>query len=225
MTFRINSIFESISGEAGGFPQGTWCSFIRLQGCNISCRWCDTLQAQDKNDLHYEMDIGDILAMCRHKHVLITGGEPLLQKETPDLIRTLMAKGHAVQVETNGSQEIPARMQHVHWVIDRKCPSSGMENKMISIPILIEQVAKIQRYRSHAYVKWVVANEEDVDFMVGEILDWVYSMDGTVPFIVSPLNADGSKIKGIVEQIRDIDAKVLDYVTFSLQIHKLFNLL
>ncbi len=233
---QINDIFESISGEAGGFPQGTWTTFIRLQGCNLLCRYCDTLQAQDSGvrvaanqaggvskQIYYEMDIPAILKMTRNKHVLVTGGEPLLQNQTPELIKALQKNGHVVQVETNGSLELP-RVPDVYWVIDRKCPSSGMSGMMLPIQELSELMEQAQADDgSVVYLKWVVSNNDDVDFMIYEMNELI-GLGNTMPFIVSPVDADGSKIQSIVERIWESDHKLLDYIIFSVQLHKLVNM-
>ncbi len=224
---RVNDVFESISGEAGGFPQGTWTTFIRLQGCNLLCLWnrspCDTPQAQDKNGLSYEMDIDSILKMVRNKHVLITGGEPLLQEETPELIKTLLKCGHVVQVETNGSVKLPL-IANVLWVVDRKCPSSGMSGMMLPIEDLSEQIEQAQvDYGSCSYLKWVVSDDEDVDFAVKEMKELIH-LGNVLPFIISPVNADGSKINGIVEKIKEKEYSLLDQIIFSVQLHKIFKM-
>ena len=125
MILQVNEIFESISGEAGWFPQGSWCTFVRLQGCNLHCQWCDTKKALD----HFagmKMSVDEIVAQCKTPRVLITGGEPLMQIDGLEvLLEALIEKADKhVQVETNGSFSIP-RWEGVEWVVDYKPPSSG----------------------------------------------------------------------------------------------------
>jgi len=223
---KINSIFESISGEAGGFPQGTWTTFIRLQGCNLLCKWpCDTPYAQAASDLHYEMEIPDIMRMVKNEHVLITGGEPLLQEEMPELIWELLKHGRIVQVETNGSLPIPAIP--VHWVIDRKGPSSGMTGLMRSLKELSTNIEQIQQCGGNVYLKWVISDEEDVDYMIEEmniLLRSFFWNSALVPFIVSPINAEGNKIIDIIERIKETDCLLLNNIIFSVQLHKIFKM-
>ena len=89
-------------------------------------------------------------------HVTITGGEPLLQKETPALISRLLQKGYHVSLETNGSQGIGVVDPLCTKVMDLKCPSSGMQahNRMENLRLLgpLDQV------------KFVIANHEDYQF-------------------------------------------------------------
>ncbi|MFA7671799.1 MAG: 7-carboxy-7-deazaguanine synthase QueE [Sphaerochaetaceae bacterium] len=222
---KINSIFESISGEAGGFPQGTWTTFIRLQGCNLRCHWCDTPQAQNAKEPCPEMNIPNILMKMvqigggRNKHVLITGGEPLLQSETVYLIETLLAFKFIVQVETNGSIPLP-EIPMVNWVVDRKGMSSGVAEKMIALSSFAKQIQRVKAIGSRVYIKWVVSDDEDVDFMIQEAKELIY-LGTTTPFIISPVDADGSKISSIVKKIKEKNRSLLENITFSVQLHKI----
>ena len=80
----INEIFKSISGEAGhpNFQQGTFCSFVRFQGCDLTCHYCDTKQS-------WSMDAGELMAVAEilekvsdTENIVITGGEPQRQELT-----------------------------------------------------------------------------------------------------------------------------------------------
>jgi 7-carboxy-7-deazaguanine synthase len=218
MNVRINSIFESISGEAGHFPQGTWCSFIRLQGCNLKCLWCDTKGAQSNRESRgLEMRIDDVAnAVRRTRNVLITGGEPLLQTGTISLIELLIA--HEVQVETNGSF-IPPGGTYASWIIDYKCPSSGMSDRMINVPGWKDFLSNSPR----SYIKFVIKDQQDLDFAIekgGDFLDCVN--DGHVIF--SPLNGDGKVIPEWVRIMKERGESIYNLVTFSIQLHKLFKL-
>ena len=124
---RVNEIFYSIQGEStfAGFP----CIFIRMTGCNLRCRYCDTTYAYDQGD---DIPLDSILTTVKKfdcSLIEITGGEPLIQNETPDLISTLINNGYTVLLETNGSQDISAVDTRCTRIVDIKCPSSGMDNK------------------------------------------------------------------------------------------------
>jgi len=95
---KINEIFTSIQGE--GYHVGRPATFIRLAGCNCRCEWCDTefLRSTEMNDDEI------ITQISRHRLVIFTGGEPLLQlKELIPLIEKLKKKKHSIAVETNGT--------------------------------------------------------------------------------------------------------------------------
>lgn len=124
---RVNEIFYSIQGEStfAGFP----CIFIRMTGCNLRCTYCDTTYAYDQGD---DIPLDSILTTVKKfdcSLIEVTGGEPLIQNETPDLISTLINNGYTVLLETNGSQDISMVDTQCTRIVDIKCPSSGMDNK------------------------------------------------------------------------------------------------
>src|SRR3972149_1070797 len=94
MTLNVSELFRSIQGESSfaGYP----CTFVRLAGCNLRCRYCDTSYAQTPGE---DMSLDAILERVDHfgtNLVEITGGEPLLQEETPQLAVALIERGHQV---------------------------------------------------------------------------------------------------------------------------------
>lgn len=128
------SIFYSIQGE--GLNQNTPTTFIRLQGCNLRCEWCDTVHSWDPTKGE-EVEVGTVLSRVvkaesrTYKHwVCITGGEPLLQPEAlHELVQGLKRYGFRVEVETSGSLPKPRWYTIVDsWCADYKCPSSGYES-------------------------------------------------------------------------------------------------
>ena len=124
---KVNEIFYSIQGEStyAGFP----CIFIRLTGCNLRCTYCDTTYAYEKGD---DIPIKNILTRVKQfdcNLIEVTGGEPLIQDETPDLIAALIKNGYTVLLETNGSRDISTIDTRCIRIVDIKCPSSGMEGK------------------------------------------------------------------------------------------------
>jgi len=124
---RVNEIFYSIQGEStfAGFP----CIFIRLTGCNLRCTYCDTTYAYEEGD---NIPLDRILATVKGfdcNLIEVTGGEPLIQGETPDLIAALIKNGYTVLLETNGSLDISTVDTRCARIVDIKCPSSGMDNR------------------------------------------------------------------------------------------------
>jgi 7-carboxy-7-deazaguanine synthase len=124
---RVNEIFYSIQGEStfAGFP----CIFIRMTGCNLRCTYCDTTYAYEEGD---DIPLDSILTTVKKfdcSLIEVTGGEPLIQDETPDLISALIKNGYTVLLETNGSQDISPVDTRCTRIVDIKCPSSGMDNK------------------------------------------------------------------------------------------------
>lgn len=121
MEYRVNEIFYSLQGE--GYYTGTPAVFLRLAGCNRRCAFCDTDHAHGQ-----AMTADEIARRCASfpaRHIVITGGEPLLQLDS-DLLRAIKAYGFYVQIETNGSLPAPPEVDWVTcspkdapWKIDR----------------------------------------------------------------------------------------------------------
>ncbi len=107
-TYRVNEIFYSLQGE--GYYTGTPAVFLRFSGCNRRCAFCDTDFAAAT-----EMTADEITAAVAAfpaRHIVVTGGEPLLQLDDR-LVRALKTAGFYIQVETNGSLPVPTG---VDWV-------------------------------------------------------------------------------------------------------------
>jgi 7-carboxy-7-deazaguanine synthase len=101
---KINEIYQSIQGESSftGIP----CVFVRLTGCNLRCTYCDTEYAFYEGN---SMTVREALSAVRAfglKHVEITGGEPLMQKDVFGLMEELLKEGYRVLLETGGSLSI-----------------------------------------------------------------------------------------------------------------------
>lgn len=121
--------FVSIQGEStfAGLP----CAFVRLSGCNLRCTYCDTPYARDEGQ---ERDVEEIAAEIAESGVglvEITGGEPLLQSDTPLLCERLLARGLSVLVETNGTRDISVLPDSVVRIMDIKTPGSGEHQQFL----------------------------------------------------------------------------------------------
>ncbi len=101
---RICETFYSLQGE--GLLQGVPSFFVRLAGCNQRCSWCDTPYAWNAAD-GYEMSVDRIVSLARKvpvaRHCVLTGGEPMLASELPELARALRRAGYHVTIETNAT--------------------------------------------------------------------------------------------------------------------------
>ena len=160
----ITEIFKSIQGESSyaGLP----CIFVRLTGCNLRCKWCDTAYAFH-GGTKYSLD--EILrrvaefscneekgAEKRVRLVEITGGEPLLQPDTPELARRLLNAGYTVLIETSGERDISELPREVVKIMDVKCPGSGESGKF--------NLANLEALEPKDEVKFVIASRRDYDF-------------------------------------------------------------
>ena len=154
MAVKVNEIFHSIQGESS--RAGQPCVFIRLAGCNLRCAYCDTSYAYEQGLF---MEIPDILEQVRRLRcglVEVTGGEPLIQEETPSLIGGLLDEGYTVLLETNGSIGIGVVDPRCIRIVDIKCPSSGMAGQ--------NNLHNFKELGIKDELKFVIGNREDYEF-------------------------------------------------------------
>ena len=126
MSLQVCEIFYSIQGESSsaGFP----CIFIRLSGCNLNCSYCDTTYAHHPGEEYLVQQIIKSIECYPCRLVAITGGEPLLQEQTPKLVGELIQVGYSVLLETNGSVALDQLDERCVKIVDIKCPASGEEH-------------------------------------------------------------------------------------------------
>jgi len=151
---KVNEIFYSIQGESSfaGLP----CVLIRLTYCNLRCSYCDTEYAFYEGK---DMTIEEILTEIKKydcKLLEVTGGEPLTQNESFDLLKRLCNEQYEVLLETSGSISIQDVDKRVKIIMDLKTPSSGMMNKN-----LYENVTLL---KPSDEIKFVLSNREDYDW-------------------------------------------------------------
>jgi 7-carboxy-7-deazaguanine synthase len=154
MTLLVNETFVSLMGESSfaGLPG----VFIRLSGCNLRCRYCDTTYAYESGEERRVESLVAEAGASSLKLVLVTGGEPLVQEDCPLLLTALVDRGCTVLVETNGSRPLDVVDSRVHRIMDLKCPSSGMvaHNYIDNLNMLTEKDE----------LKCVVADRGDFDW-------------------------------------------------------------
>jgi len=153
---KINEIFYSIQGE------GKWVGqpniFIRTTGCNLRCTYCDTKYAYSEGK---EKMIDEILKIIQEypcNKVCVTGGEPLIQKDTVNLIKRLLEQKYSLIVETNGSINIEkiSKIKETMISLDIKCPSSKMHKKM--------DFTNLEHLTKKDQLKFVIQNKKDYNY-------------------------------------------------------------
>ena len=159
--FRVIERFVSIDGE--GPTSGELAVFIRFEGCNLRCTWCDTEYSWN-GECAYERqtaeEIYDFIKRSGARNVTLTGGEPLLQKNMFQLLDILKEDDQLlVHIETNGAIDLTTykkRYAHtnIRYIVDYKLPGSGMEKTMKQVNF--DLVSKEDVY------KFVIASEEDL---------------------------------------------------------------
>lgn len=126
-TLVVHEIYVSIQGESSfaGLP----CAFVRLSGCNLRCRWCDTPQAFHGGRRMPRAEVLERALALETPLVELTGGEPLLQAGAPQLLSELCDAGRTVLLETSGERDISAVDPRVHRIVDLKAPGSGESHR------------------------------------------------------------------------------------------------
>lgn len=154
LALTITEIYPSIQGESSFAGQP--CTFVRMTACDLRCAWCDTVYAFTEGR---KQSIDDILAEIRRLGVPLvelTGGEPLLQKNTIPLMEQLLDQGYTVLLETGGHMSIADVPVGVHRIVDVKCPGSGESGRM--------HWANLDLLTMRDEVKFVIANRDDFEY-------------------------------------------------------------
>jgi 7-carboxy-7-deazaguanine synthase len=151
----VHEIQRAIEGEST--YAGSPCCLVRLAGCDLECAWCDAKAVNLRPGKL--LKVSDVVLQVREiglDLVEITGGEPLLQRDTPALARQLVEAGHTVIVDTSGSCDISSLPAPILRLMDIKCPSSGMSHRM--------NWYNLGRLRPADEIKFVIADRADYEY-------------------------------------------------------------
>lgn len=201
---RVTEIYKSIQGEGShaGYP----CVFVRLTGCNLRCTWCDTEYGYNGGS---DMTIDEVLnkvSELKCNLVEITGGEPLLQEQTPELTRTLLSNGYKVLLETAGSIEISSISEEVIRIVDMKCPASGMTDKNL--------YKNLDLVTDKDEVKFVIKDKADFEW-AAELIS-KHELDKKTNILFSPVFGDMNE-----EQLAEWVLESGIQARFQVQLHKI----
>jgi 7-carboxy-7-deazaguanine synthase len=170
---RVTEIFFSIQGEStlAGEP----CVFVRFTGCDLRCQYCDTEyafyggRAMSRNEIIAEVSKYPARFVC------LTGGEPTLQKELPELARELLERGYRVSLETHGQRPLDAIPRGVRKIVDLKTPGSREEHT---------DFTELTKLGPGDELKVVVCSRADFDWAL-KVIDRL-GLWGKVPVLFSP---------------------------------------
>ena len=163
---KISEIFESIQGE--GNNAGKHAVFLRTSECNLKCVWCDTKYTWDWKNYDYSKEVNEIsikevrqsLEQFRVRHLVITGGEPLMQQDDLAELLTFLKPKFYVEVETNGTI-LPNNALSVlvdQWNVSPKTKNSGNPLEMCEDNECYTFFSK----KKNCYFKYVVESEDDL---------------------------------------------------------------
>ena len=186
-TLVVNEIYLSLQGEStfAGLP----CIFIRLTGCDLRCSFCDTVYAFTEGKKKTFGEIFEKVEALAQPYaamkrpgldsklplVELTGGEPLLQKNTVPLMQQLCDRGFTVLIETSGAHDISKIDPRVSRIMDLKCPGSGEVEQNL--------YANIPHLKATDEVKFVIGTVEDYEWAREQIAK--YKLDAICPLLFS----------------------------------------
>ncbi|MDH3915918.1 MAG: 7-carboxy-7-deazaguanine synthase QueE [Chromatiales bacterium] len=151
---KITEIFLSIQGEAttSGWPT----VFIRLTGCPLRCRYCDTAYAFHGGEWMALEAILERVAASGVRHVCVTGGEPLSQRNCTELMSRLCDTGFEVSIETSGALDVAGIDERVQKVMDLKTPGSGESDRNL--------MSNLGYLSSRDVLKFVICDRYDYEW-------------------------------------------------------------
>ena len=163
---KISEIFESIQGE--GNNAGKPAVFLRTAECNLKCVWCDTKYTWDWKNYDYSKEVNEMsikevrqsLEQFRIRHLVITGGEPLMQQDDLAELLTFLKPEFYVEVETNGTILPNNALSTLvdQWNVSPKTKNSGNPLEMCEVNECYTFFSK----KKNCYFKYVVESEEDL---------------------------------------------------------------
>ncbi|WP_341734200.1 7-carboxy-7-deazaguanine synthase QueE [Microcoleus sp. EPA2] len=182
--FPIHETFQStVQGE--GYWTGTLVDFIRLAGCPVRCPWCDTGYSNGGKGLPaVSQSIAQLLAQLQSKRVVITGGEPFIHRDLPELIQALLAADKQVSIETSGAYWLDVSPQA--WItlspkehVSPKYPVQELFwSRANEIKLVVSTGKEVEFYHKHLAL--------NVDIPVFLQPEW-NSKDAAIPIILELL--------------------------------------
>jgi organic radical activating enzyme len=164
---RLSEVFDSLQGE--GVSMGKPCRFVRLALCNLHCHYCDTKYTWDFKQFDYDREVREAsvaevarqLCEAPARHVVVTGGEPLLQQRALAKVFERVPSELFLEIETNGTRvPVPALLARVNqWNVSPKLSTAGDPE---SVRIKPDALAAL-RDTGRAYLKIVVSTEAERD--------------------------------------------------------------
>jgi 7-carboxy-7-deazaguanine synthase len=200
---KITEIYSSIQGETQ--YAGLLCTLVRTTGCDLRCGYCDSAFAfQGGRDMTLD-DIAHEVDRLGAPLVLLTGGEPMLQRELPALAARLLGSGYRVMIETSGAHPLEALPDEVVRIVDVKTPASGESHRM-----RWELLASL---RPRDAAKFVVADEGD--YLWARDLIRKHNLSSRTEVLLSPVHGRLDPKDLVAWMLRDrLPARL------NLQLHK-----
>ena len=205
VSLRINEIFHSLQGETtlAGLPT----VFVRLTGCPLRCVYCDTEYAFHQGQQLSLDAIVEQVGSYGTPYVCVTGGEPLAQPDSLELMQRLCDNGFKVSLETSGAMDIAQVDPRVVVVMDLKTPASGECNR--------NREANIASLKAVDQVKFVICDRGDYEWAKAKLLQ--YNLVARVAEVLFSPSAGQLESRQLAEWILDDRLPV----RMQLQLHKI----
>ena len=200
---KITEIYVSIQGETqyAGLP----CTLVRTTGCDLRCGYCDSAFAFHGGT---DMTVAEIVAEVGRLGaplVLLTGGEPMLQREMPALARGLVEAGYRVMIETSGAHSLDALPVEVIRIVDVKTPGSGESHR--------NRWELLRTLRAQDAAKFVLTGESDYRWATGIVRE--HRLGERTEVLLSPVHGRLDPAEVVTWMLRDrVPARL------NLQLHK-----
>ncbi len=202
---RVTEIFYSLQGESR--PAGCPTAFVRLSGCPLRCKYCDTAYSFQGGIRLSEDEILQQVGAYEARNVCVTGGEPLAQEGCRNLLARLCDADHEVLLETSGALTIENIDPRVCIVLDLKTPGSGeMERNLWS---------NLELLRSDDQIKFVICDRTDYEWACRVLQK--YDLTKSCPVLFSPAWGNEDFPRNLAEWILEDRLEV----RFQLQLHKI----
>jgi 7-carboxy-7-deazaguanine synthase len=190
---RIAEIFHSIQGE--GSLVGVPSVFVRTSGCNLRCAWCDTPYTSwhpEGDDWTVERILAAVDAYAA-RHVVVTGGEPMIAREIVELTRGLRARGLHITIETAGTVFAPVEcdLMSISPKLANSTPAGEWQERHKRLRIQTDVLRRLIADYDYQ-LKFVIAQPDDI----AEVRDLVRTLDANaVKVILMPEGIDASVLR------------------------------
>lgn len=236
---KVANIFRTIQGEAtfAGFPS----VFVRLNGCNLNCAYCDTpLDEDDYDEMTLQEIVKEVSQNCL-SHVCITGGEPLIYPVVTELCYTLRDKGYRVSVETNGTiplidykerSNLIKEFGSFNYSMDFKLPSAGEREYELAKKSFMPNFLKLGKGDC---LKFVIGSLEDIEAMgqvfveIEKVWNKKFLQTNKPDIFISPImfgtgKIDSNLLNQLVDVVIEFEEETGISVRLQVQLHKIFNI-
>jgi len=212
-SLKVNEIFSSIAGEINAYHQGRPTTFVRLQGCNLRCSFCDSKHTQSSTGGEYKSIDSIVQEVKSFKNwtVCITGGEPLYHENILPLVKRLKKEKFCIVLETNGTLLIKKFSEFCSIVMDYKTEYKDLM-----------KYSNFNNLKGKDCIKFVIGSKQDFDDAVKFLTDIRFQPQ--FPEIAFSPILDKISPKELFDMMQKEETEFIRNSVLSLQLHKLIGM-